>query len=507
MTDTNSAQNKSLFGVYFTPRMLLILLFGFSSGLPLLLIGGTLQAWLTDAQLDIVAIGKFALVGLPYTLKFLWAPFIDTIKLPFLTQRRAWGVLIQLALVGSLVLLAMSDPATNLAQFALLSFVVAFFSASQDIVIDAVRIDILPKEELGAGGSVNTIGYRIAMVMSGSVALVWADQMGWKSAYLLMALIQCVGLFAFLIVREPVKAEVKYVNFKERVTVPFIDFLSRRSAVEILLFIMVYKLPTLMATALTTKFLKDMSFSNTDIGVIAKSYGMLASILGAFIGGALIVRLGYKKSLWFFGIIQALAGLTFIVLSEQWYGFHFSPEFANSVFPEHWMLLKRSLSDPRLFAMLWVLVADNFMMGLGVSSLVGFMQSVCNRQFGASQYALLTSVMAVPRVILVSQAGVFAGFFGYTKYFIFTMLLAVPGLLMLLKYDQWMKSFEADARPKMEKSDFSVLGVLLVGLLCITLDPVFAFFDLKSVGTNVGWVGVAMVIVAMVMGYIKPKAV
>lgn len=513
MNSTQSSMaSRGLFAVYGSYRMLVVLFLGFSSGLPLLLTGGTLQAWLTDAKVDLATIGKFALVGLPYTLKFVWAPFFDSVKPPFLTRRRGWGIVTQLLLIASLVLLAYSDPFTSLNQMVFASLLVAFFSASQDIVIDALRIEMLEKNELGAGGSVNTIGYRIAMILSGAMALAMADRMTWQAVYLIMAAFQAIGIFAFLRAPEPVMEVKQYVSFKERVTIPFLDFLAKGAAMEILLFVMLYKLPTLMATALTTPFLMTLEFSKTEIGLVGKLYGLIAGILGAFIGGGLMSKWGIKRSLWIFGFLQAIAGLSFIVLSENWYGFHLSPETAQALLPENWAMLKRLLVEPKHFAMLGVIIVDNFMMGLGATSLVAFAQSVCSKQFSASQYALLSSLTAVSRVILVSQAGVIAETLGWTKYFLFSMVLAAPGMLMLLRFNAWASASEefpegqgGKNSKKISPMDLFLLSLLLGSLLLMSSDPVWTAFGYKDTGRMFAWVGAIGVIASALLGFFRPK--
>lgn len=498
-----------LFSVYLSYRMLIVLFLGFSSGLPLLLVGGTLQAWLTDAKVDVATIGKFALVGLPYALKFLWAPLLDSLSPPFLTRRRGWGIFIQLCLIASLVWLAFSDPSASLTQVAIASLLVAFFSSSQDIVIDALRIEILDKAELGAGGAVTTLGYRLAMIISGAVALAMADHMAWKFVYLAMACVQGLGMIAFFYAPELKQMELKAATFREKVVMPFTEFFSRDSAMEILFFVMIYKLPTLMATSLTTNFLLTLEFSKTEIGLVGKLYGLIATIVGAVVGGAMMTRLGYKRSLWTFGIIQSVAGLSFIILAEKWYGFHFSQGFADFIFPQNWAMLKRLMTEPRHFAMLWVIVVDNFMMGLGVTALVAFGQSICSKQFSGSQYALLSSLTAVSRVILVSQAGVIQSRLGWTPFFLFSMFLAAPGLLMLLRYDHWGvetdRALTSASPNQISRYESTVLLTLFGSLILMTLEPLWSLVGLKAWGGPLALTGALGVLMAMLAGFLKPK--
>jgi MFS transporter, PAT family, beta-lactamase induction signal transducer AmpG len=490
--------------IYASWRILLVFFLGFSSGLPLLLVGSTtLQAWLTDAKLDLPTIGKFALVGLPYTLKFLWAPFLDSYRPPFLSRRKGWGLIIQLALVCSLAALAFCDPAANLTTFALIATLAAFFSASQDIVIDALRIEILKPEEMGAGAGIHVTGYRIARPPAPATSVAMADVMSWKTVYLIMAAIQALGIAAVLIAPEPELKQAARVPFRDRILLPFLDFLKRNGAMEMLLFVMLYKLSTLMATALTTTFLLKLDFTKTEIAWVGKGFGFIATIGGTLLGGGMMAKIGLKRSLWIFGVLQAAAGLTFIILSEGLYTLALPQGFVETVMPEHWIMLKRILADPKHFSMMSVIIVDNFMMGLGTAALLGFTQAVCSKQFAGTQFALLSSVTAVSRVVLLSQAGALAAWMGWTGFFVFSMLLCVPGLVLLVRYDQWTTA--GTDRSTISRFDLSVLGLMLVSLVLLVTEPLWGFFGLKEAGGNAALAGAFGVIVSVVFGLFKPR--
>lgn len=463
--------------------MLVTLLLGFSGGLPLMLATSTtVQAWLADAKVDISTIGYFALIGLPYALKFVWAPLLDIYKLPFFGLRRGWLILSQIGLVLAMIGMAFMDPASRMDTFAMMAFLVAFFSATQDIVIDAYRIEILKgEEELGAGAGVYVTGYRLAMLVAASLALVMADHMPWSTVYLWMSLIQCVGLVTALFAPEPaVTRPPRQFNFKNTVIAPFADFFQRSGAMEILLFIMIYKLSTLMATALTTAFLKDLGFSNTVIGVTNKASGISGTIVGTLVGGALMVRFKVKRSLWIFGIIQAFVGPFFSLLSFIEVGSAFSQ-----------------------IALVAIVFTDNFMMGLGTAALTGFMMNFTNKQFTATQYALMTSVLAVARVILIAQAGVIVKAIGWHWFYLFTVPLAVPGLLLLLQYDTWHT--KADRSGKMSRFTIAQVVLFMVSLLVLVSPPLLKYLGFTEELTHMAEKGGALGIFVVVMaGVIRP---
>ncbi len=471
------------FSVFTNTRMLTTLLLGFSGGLPLALTGGTLQAWLADAHVNIATIGMFALVGLPYALKFLWAPLMDRKALPFLGLRRGWLAVTQIGLFASTVALAFVNPANGMFLFSAAALLLAFFSASQDVVIDAYRTEIIEKEtELGAGASTYITGYRIAMVVSGGLAMVMADHISWTNVYIVMAFVNLVGLATVLLSPEPkVIRKVAVPGLRDSIVQPFLEFFQRSGAMEILIFIMVYKLSTLMATALTTKFLLDLGYTKTMIGTVNKGAGLVATILGTLSGGSLMVKFGLKKSLWIFGIVQAMVGITFCILSML---------SAGSEHKDLWLVVIVSM--------------DNYMMGLGTAALTGFMMNFCSRQYTATQYALLTSVMAVSRVILVAHAGTLVSLLGWNVFFISTVPLAVPGLLLLSRFDHWQTLSTKPPNARVAKFDLVLIALLVVSLVLLSSDPLWQALGIGNTGAWVAWSGAMGVALLVFVGLVRP---
>lgn len=389
----------------FSGRMLSMLLVGYCSGLPLLLIGSTLQAWMKDEGVDLTAIGMLSLIGLPYVFKFLWAPLLDRYKIPFFSRRKGWMILFQILIIGCIFGLSRSDPKTNITIVCTWAFFIALFSASQDVVIDAYRREILPDEELGLGSSLYVTGYRLAMLVSGALALILADKIPWHQVYLWLAAFMIPSIiFTFI-----APAENKHIkipsNLKEAVIGPLADFFSRRGAWIMLLFILLYKVGDSMASNMMTPFILDVGYSKTDIGSVAKTFGMLATILGGLVGGTMMLKMNMRWSLIVFGILQAVSTLGFALL----------PSF------------------PVSFAALASVIAfENLASGMGTAAYAAYMASITNKQFTATQYALLTALMGIPRVILASPTGWMAKVMGWEFFFIFCTLVAIPGLLLLI---------------------------------------------------------------------------
>jgi len=386
--------------------MLLIFFMGFSSGLPLLLVGGTLQAWMKDTQVDLSIIGLFSLVGLPYTLKFLWAPFMDRF-IPFkLGRRRSWMLLTQAALVVSLFFLSLLNPAQTPFLVAGVALILTFFSASQDIVLDAYRREFLKDEELGLGSSFFVNGYRIGMIVAGAFALFLADQIAWSLVYKIMAAFMGVGILITFISPEPKVEAVPPKSLREAVIDPFKDYFLRSNAWVILFFILLYKLGDSMASSMTTPFILDLGFSKTDMATIAKTFGLIATIVGGFVGGALMLRMSVLKSLWYFGFLQMVSTAGFALLAWQ---------------------------GKNIITLTAVVAFENFSAGLGTVAYGAFMASLCNKKFTATQFALLSSLMGIPRVIFSAPTGYLVQSFGWSTFFIFCTLIALPGMLLLFK--------------------------------------------------------------------------
>lgn len=395
---------------YTSRRVLWVLLLGFSSGLPLALTGTTLQAWMKSEGVDITVIGAFSLVGIPYTVKYLWSPFMDRFVPPFLGRRRGWMVAWQGAVAAAIAAMAFSDPARATGTFALLAFLVAFASASQDIVVDAYRTDILRPEELGPGAAAAQLGYRVAMLTSGALALILADHLRWRTVYLLMAGAMSVGIAASLVAPEPATGVRPPASLREAVVEPFAEFFRRPGAAGILAFVVLYKLDTVMATALMTPFILDLGFTKTDIGTVTKGFGMAATIAGTLAGGGIVTRIGMKASLWLFGILQAASGLCFTALAHL--GHHY----------------------PMMVAAIGV---ENFCSGMGTAAYAAFLMTLCDKRFTATQFALLTSLMAVTRVLAGAPSGFLAKAVGWEWYYLISTAAGAPGVLLLLLYPRW----------------------------------------------------------------------
>lgn len=388
-----------------------MLLQGFSSGLPLLLTGGTLAAWMKGSNVDLTVIGVFALVGLPYTLKFAWAPFLDRLVLPF-GRRRGWILLSQLGLALSLVIMSTIDPASSPWAMASAAFLTAFLSATQDVVIDAYRREYLPVEEFGLGASMTITGYRLGMLVAGGFALFLADQIPWPSVYLVMAGFMAVGFVTTLFCPEPKVQAAPPRSWKESIFDPFVDYFSRSDALVILVFILLYKAGDAMASVLLNPFYLDMGFTNTQIGLITKPVAIWATILGGIVGGILMVKVRLKTALLQFGLLQAVSTLSFILL----------PYFGASL----WLLG-------------FVIFFETFSGGMGTAAYAAFMMRLTNQKFTATQYALLSSLMGVPRVILGATTGFIADAVGWTNFFIICTVIAIPGLLLIaFRFNHWL---------------------------------------------------------------------
>ena len=401
----------------FNRRTLICVFTGFSSGLPLYILISLLPAWLRSEQVDLKAIGLFALIQLPFTWKFLWSPLMDRFAWPLLGRRRGWMLVSQLALLISLPLFGWFEPKLDLWSIVYLALAVAFFSASQDIVLDAFRREILLDVELGLGNAVHVNAYRIAGLVPGSLSLILADHLPWSSVFFITALFMLPGVIMTLMSSEPQRVKTAPRTLKEAVVEPFHEFITRegwRAALLILAFIFFYKLGDSMATALATPFYLDMGFTKSEIGLVAKNAGLWPSIIGGLLGGVWMVKLGINRALWLFGVVQAVAILGFAYLAQA--GGH----------------------DLALLAL--VIGFEALGVGLGTTAFVAFIARTTHPLYTATQFALFTSLAAVPRTVFNSATGYLVDQFGWYQFFLLCTLLALPGMLLLLKVAPWREA-------------------------------------------------------------------
>jgi len=374
---------------------------GFASGLPLALTAGTLQAWLADAKADLSTIGLFGFVGLPYALKFLWAPLMDRFALPWLGRRRGWMLATQTALIAGVAAMALTDPGNALLLLGVLALLVAFLSASQDIVFDAYRTDLLHPEERGLGAAIWVAGYRIALLAAGSAALFIAHAYGWPGAYLAMAGLMIVGLAAILFSQEPEAPPLLPTTMAEAVWGPLAEFFSRPTAIALIGLILLYKLGDAFAASLTTPFLmQGLGFEKTDVGA-ARGIGLGATILGAVIGGAMMTRWSLPTSLLVFGVGQALSNLAFVALA---------------------------LAGAQYDALIAAVVIENLTGGMGTAAFVALVMSLCDHRFTATQFALLTSLESLNRIWLGVPAARLVAALDWGAFFFLTFLASLPGI-------------------------------------------------------------------------------
>ncbi|PIE60648.1 MAG: AmpG family muropeptide MFS transporter [Desulfobulbus propionicus] len=402
--------NTALLRQIFSPRMLVSFMMGFSCGVPLLLTLSVLQAWMQQEGVDLSVIGLFSLVGLPYTLKFLWAPVLDRFTLPFLGRRRGWLLVFQLLLMAALVLLGITNPSHSPWLVALAALLVTFFSASQDIVVDAYRREDLTNNELGLGSSLYVNGYRVGMLLAGSGGLILADHFTFSQVYLFMAASLGIGVITTLVSREPEVKERAPRNFHESVVLPFVEYFCRNGALLILLFVLFYKIGDQMASTMTIPFYLDMGFTKTEIGAVAKLFGFWATIIGGLLGGIIILRIGIIKSLWSFGVLQAISTAGFSLIA---------------------------LLGPSTSLLAGVIAFENLSGGMGTAAYVAYMASLTNKKFTATQYALLSSLMGIPRVFASAPTGFMAQSMGWGAFFVACAIVAIPGLFLL----HWVSRF------------------------------------------------------------------
>lgn len=388
-------------------RLSFVFLLGISSGLPLFLTQKTLQAWLTSAKIDLGTIGLLSLVSLPYSFKFLWAPLMDRFALPFLGRRRGWIALTQILLAAAIALMALSDPAHALQALAGCAILVAFLSASQDVVFDAWRTDVLRTEERGPGAALGVLGYRVALLATGSLALILADHLSWQTIYLLLAGLQLLLVLATFGAPEPESPPATPKSLQDAVVRPFVEFFRSRGAAFALAalgFVVFFKWGVYLVQAMSTPFLLHLGFTQTEVGTVLGGAGLVATIAGTAAGGAVMTKLPVYPALWTFGILQGICGLLF------------------------WGL---ALHGHDLTWMTAAVIAENFFIGMGTAALIAWMMGACDARFSATQFALLSSLMAVGRDLLTSPAGYVAKAVGWPTFFLLTLLACLPGLALL----------------------------------------------------------------------------
>lgn len=393
-------------------RMLICIFTGFSSGLPLYILISLLPAWLKSEGVSLKEIGLFALIGLPFTWKFLWAPLFDRFTL-LLGRRRGWLLLTQIGLLLTLPVFGFFHPQLDISTIAFFCVLVAFLSASQDVVLDAYRRELLPDVELGLGNAVHVNAYKIASLVPGSLSLILADHMEWSSVFMITALFMLPGLVMTLLITEPALKNIAPKTLRAAVLEPFQEFITRNglnSALTVLLFIFLYKLGDSMATALATPFYLEMGFSKTEIGLVAKNAGLWPSVIGGMLGGIWMMRLGINRALWIFGAVQMIAILGFAWLAMVG---HSLP----------WLAL--------------VIGLEALGVGLGTAAFVAYIAHTTNPLYTATQFALFTSLAAVPRTFANAATGYLVEYFGWVNFFVLCFVLAIPGMLLLLKVAPW----------------------------------------------------------------------
>lgn len=408
-----SADKPTFREVLFNRRMLICIFTGFTSGLPLYVLIQLLPAWLRVEGVGLAEIGFFALVGFPYTWKFIWSPVMDRYTLPFLGRRRGWMLLTQVLLLISIASLGFLKPELSIWSIAYLAAAVAFFSASQDIVLDAYRRELLPDIELGMGNAIHVQTYRLAGLVPGALGLILADFLPWHMVFLVVALFMAVGLVMTLLIDEAISEPDAPKTLREAIVEPFREFVNRKglkSALLILAFMVLYKLGDNMATALSTPFYLDVGFTLTQIGAIAKVASLVAVIVGGLAGGLVMIKLGINRALWLFGLVQVVSILGFALLAEVG-------------------------ANPLL---LGVVVALEYLgVGLGTAAFTAFIARATNPLFAATQFALFTALTSVPRNVANAITGLIVETIGWTSFFILCTVLAIPGMLLLFKVAPW----------------------------------------------------------------------
>ena len=398
-----------------TKKMLICVFTGFTSGLPLFILISLLPAWLSTSGIDLKTIGLFALIQFPFTWKFIWAPLFDRFTFG-MGRRRGWLIIFQLLLLTTICTFGFVDAQSQLSVIVIISTIIAFFSASQDVVIDAYRRELLSDSELGIGNAIHVNAYKISSLIPGSLSLILADFFDWQFVFLVTGLFMLPGIIMTLLIKEPLLKYGTPKTLKEAVIEPFKEFKNRKGikgAFLILLFIFLYKIGDSMATALATPFYLDLGFSMTEIGVIAKNAGLWPGIIGGLAGGVWMIKLGINKALWVFGFMQMFATLSFV-----------------------WLALS---GDNNLILAITVGL-EFFAAGLGTTAFIAYIAKTTHPKYTATQFALFTSLAAVPRTFTNASTGYLVEFFGWYHFFIFCFLIAIPGMLLLFKIAPWSQS-------------------------------------------------------------------
>ena len=470
--------------IFQQPKSAILLILGFASGLPLALTSGTLQAWMTVENIDLKTIGFFSLVGQAYVFKFLWSPVMDRYTPPFLGRRRGWLLTTQCLLLIAIAAMGFLEPASQLRWMAALAVIIAFCSASQDIVFDAWKTDVLPAEERGAGAAISVLGYRLGMLVSGGLALWLADKwLGWQGMYWLMAALLVPCIIATLLAPEPSDVIPVPKSLEQAVVAPLKDFFGRNNAWLILLLIVMYKLGDAFAMSLTTTFLiRGVGFDAGQVGMVNKTLGLFATIVGALYGGVLMQRLTLFRALLIFGILQGVSNAGY------------------------WML---SVTDKHLYSMAAAVFFENLCGGMGTAAFVALLMTLCNKSFSATQFALLSALSAVGRVYVGPIAGWFVEAHGWPTFYLFSVVAAVPGIFLLLVCRQTLE-YTQQTEQFMPRTDYSggyrlalrllLVGVALLGIWLLMLISDALDFSALSWSARVLEAGVAIAFVGIVVG-------
>ena len=405
----------NLLNSFLTKKVIICFFTGFTSGLPLFILISLLPAWLMESGLDLKSIGLFALIQFPFTWKFLWAPLFDRFSFS-MGRRRGWLIIFQVLLLVSISISGFIDPKSQIMTVAIISITIAIFSASQDVVIDAYRRELLLDNELGLGNAIHVNAYKISSLIPGSLSLILADVFSWELVFFITGLFMMPGIILTILIKEPLLKTMPPKTIKEAIIEPFKEFINRKGIKEaclILLFIFLYKVGDSMATALATPFYMDLGFSMTEIGIIAKNAGLWASISGGILGGIWMIKLGINRALWIFGFMQMFATLSFA-----------------------WLAI--SGDNPLILGI--TVGLEFFAAGLGTTAFIAYIAKTTNPKFTATQFALFTSLAAVPRTITNASTGYLVEIFGWHNFFIFCFFIAIPAMILLIKIAPWNKS-------------------------------------------------------------------